>query len=353
MRVLGIGDSLDLGSLYLSLQRQGHEVRVSVGDASARGTMAGLLTETDDWSRQLPWIEQAGDDGFVVFETAHQGSLQDELRAAGLRVIGGSAYGDRLENNRAFGQQVMREVGMQVVPTHAFETFADGRAFLRDRPQRYVYKPSGEGFASGRTFVGELPDAADLMAYLGLQERRWPSGTPVRFVLMERVEGVEVGVGACFDGRKFLAPACLDWEHKRLFPGDLGEMTGEMGTLVTFRRSERLFRETLARLTEVAPSGRLLRLHQRQHNRRRRGRAPSGVHVPVRDTPATQSSSRFSCLVGTPSFVASSSATNPRSTEARWLRRGRRAHRAAFPLRRRIRQAVQGLASDLSGRSRR
>ena len=247
MRFLGIGDYCDLGALYLRLMEEGHEVKVSIGNPLARGTLAGLVEQTADWRRELDWIGAAGQDGIVLFEDVakNRGELQRELRREGFNVIGGSAYGDRLENDRAYAQRVLGDAGLSIARTWEFAERTAALDFLAAHPGRYVLKFNGPD-AGVDNYVGRLADGRDVRAILG--KLTHVEALHASLVLMEYVEGVEMGVGAYFDGSKFLMPACLDWEHKRFFPGDLGELTGEMGTVVTYGRSRRFFERTLGRI---------------------------------------------------------------------------------------------------------
>ncbi len=251
MRFLGITETCDLAALYLRLIAEGHEVKVAVSDPGAQGTLAGLAPRIADWRAELDWVRGAGDEGMIVFEAVSEGygALQDELRRAGLHVIGGSAYGDRLENDRAYAQEVLAGLGF---PTGHVWEFTDGAAadaFVAARPARYVIKFSGPDYASNDNYIGQMADGRDVRAVLAARLRA-RDGAPATFILMDHIEGVEIGVGAYFDGEDFVTPACLDWEHKRFFAGDLGELTGEMGTVATFDRSTTFFERTLAR---VAP----------------------------------------------------------------------------------------------------
>ena len=246
MRILGIGDYGDLGDLYRQLVSSGHEVRMSIADPAYHDVYAGMVERVSDWQSHLSWIREAGDDGVIICETAHQGLMQDELRRSGVHVIGGCAWGDRLEGDRAFGQEVMRAVGMRTAEVWHFTAFDHAIAFIVAHPGRYVCKHNGHHLLATNTYIGMVPDGTDVIAMLHHSQRHWPADQSPDFVLMQHVVGCETGVGAYFDGRRFVGPACLDWEHKRFFPGDLGELTGEMGTVVTYTGAERLFAETLA-----------------------------------------------------------------------------------------------------------
>lgn len=250
MRVLGVGNYNDLGSVYLQLVREGHDVRVHIAEDGSRDVLAGLVSRTDAWEAELPWVREAGQDGLIVFEEVGRGEQQDALRADGFRVVGGSAYGDRLEEDRMFGQRTLADLGLRTLPTRELASIEEGIAFVTREPRRYVLKFNGSWLESEMNYVGSRNDGADVVAVL---RRHLLNVDPdddeaTSFVLMDHVRGIETGLGAFFDGTRFVGPVNLDWEHKRFFPGDLGELTGEMGTVVTYRGGERLFEATLAKL---------------------------------------------------------------------------------------------------------
>src|SRR5680860_689957 len=243
MRFLGIGDNADLSSLYVRLAAEGHAVKVHISEPLCRATLTGLVDKVETWEAELDWVRAAAADGCILFENigAGRGALQDRLRRDGFNVIGSSAYGARLENDRAYAQQVLAELGFRTAAVTAFSDVEEARRFIAGHPQRYVLKCNGSDAVS---YVGRQPDGGDVCTVLAADSRY----AGISFILMDFIDGIEMGVGAYFNGIDFLEPACLDWEHKRFFPGDLGELTGEMGTVVTYDRSQSFFERTLAKM---------------------------------------------------------------------------------------------------------
>src|SRR5436309_15876951 len=210
MRFLGIGDYCDLSALYLRLVEEGHEIKVFIANPLCHGTLAGLVQHTSDWRAELDWIRAAGADGIILFENvAHQnGELQDRLREQGFHVIGGSAYGDRLENDRAFAQRVLSDIGLQTAKVMEFNDVASADKFIDERPGKYVLKFNGPNFSSNDNYVGRLSDGADVRALLRTKFFFDEQAEALSFVLMEHVDGVEMGVGGYFNGENFIGEAC-------------------------------------------------------------------------------------------------------------------------------------------------
>ncbi|MES2280171.1 MAG: phosphoribosylamine--glycine ligase [Pseudomonadota bacterium] len=256
MRFLGVGHYNDLASMYYGLSTRGHEVRVFVEDPAYKEVFRGLLEFSDDWRNDLGWLREAGDEGVIIFESADKGAEQDSLRKEGFNVIGGSELGDRLEADREFGQQALRSIGLHTAGSHSFTSYEDAISFLERRGGRYVLKFNGANSPRTRNYIGELDDSSDMLALLKMYRDHSVGDGEPDFLLMEFLQGVEVGVGAYFNGKDFLEGVCIDFEHKRFFPGDLGELTGEMGTIVSYRGANKLFDVTLSPMASMlAESG--------------------------------------------------------------------------------------------------
>ena len=249
MKFLGIGEYCDLGAMYLRLVEAGHEVKVYVENSDYHDVYAGMLTFTSDWQSELEWIRRAGQDGIILFESATKGSIQDALRQDGYQVIGGSALGDMLEGNREFGQKILQKIGMQIANSFRFTDYDKAIDHINNTNKRYVYKSNGANSERTRNYIGMAEDGSDLVSLLKHYKSQMTAKlNELDFILMEYISGIEIGVGAYFNGAQFLQPACLDWEHKHFFTGDLGELTGEMGTIVSYRGAEIIFKRTLLQL---------------------------------------------------------------------------------------------------------
>ena len=223
--------------------KEGHEARLYIEDPEEQGIADGFVPKSRDWKKEADWAD------VVVFDDVlGMGAMAEALRKQGKRVVGGSPYTDRLEDDRGFGQQELKAAGVPIIPQVNFTSFDDAVAYVAANPNRYVIKPSGEAQNNKRLlFVGEEDDGKDVIQVLGDYKRAW-SDKIKEFQLQRRVVGVEVAVGAFFNGREFVLPICVNFEHKKLFPGDIGPPTGEMGTSMFWSEPNRIFSATLKKM---------------------------------------------------------------------------------------------------------
>jgi phosphoribosylamine--glycine ligase len=119
-----------------------------------------------------------------------------------------------------------------------------------------VIKPSGEAQnVKRRLFVGEEDDGDDVIRMLEAYKKAFSDEIKV-FQLQKRVSGVEMAVGAFFNGREFVTPVNINFEHKKLFPGNIGPPTGEMGTSMYWSAPNKIFNQTLKKMeSQLAAEG--------------------------------------------------------------------------------------------------
>ena len=226
------------------VSKEGHEVRLYIESESERSIADGFVPKVDDWESHVDWA-----DVIVFDDVLGQGTKAKALRDAGKHVVGGTPYTDRLEDDRSFGQEELKRHGVSIIPFRDFSDFDSAIDYVSRSPAPYVIKPSGEAQNIKRLlFVGQEDDGRDVIHVLQSYKAAYADTLKV-FQLQRRVRGVEVAVGAFFKGSEFMMPINVNFEHKPLFPGNIGPATGEMGTCMYWSGPNRLFTATLAKLS--------------------------------------------------------------------------------------------------------
>jgi len=240
-----------IGDIAWQISKEGHEVRYFIKEERERDIADGFVAKSDNLEKDTEWAD------IVIFDdTLGQGEKAQEVRAMGKKVVGGTAYTDRLEDDRSFGQEELKKAGVNIIPCKEFDSFDDAVEHVVQNPGRYVIKPSGEAQnVKRRLFVGEEEDGQDVIRMLEAYKKAFSEEIKV-FQLQRRVTGVEVAVGAFFNGKQFVHPINVNFEHKKLFPGNLGPPTGEMGTSMFWSLPNQLFNQTLQKMeTKLAEEG--------------------------------------------------------------------------------------------------
>ncbi|HEX5387768.1 MAG TPA: phosphoribosylglycinamide synthetase C domain-containing protein [Gemmatimonadales bacterium] len=237
--------SLDglIGDIAWQTVKEGHNVRYCIASPDEQEITDGFVPKVDDWEAEVDWAD------LIVFDDVlGQGTHAQRLRQQGKLVVGGTPYTDRLEDDRAFGQQELKSSGVSIIPQENFTSFDTAIDYVRTNPTRYVIKPSGEAQNMKQLlFVGEDEDGKDVIQVLEDYKRAWAERIK-EFQLQRRIVGVEVATGAFFNGDEFVYPICVNFEHKKLFPGDIGPSTGEMGTSMFWSESNKIFQATLFKM---------------------------------------------------------------------------------------------------------
>jgi phosphoribosylamine--glycine ligase len=247
MNILIVSEDVLAGNLGRIFLDEGHQVKMYIQDKRRKGNFEGIVDKVPTWKKELGWV---GKDGLVVFDSCSFGDEQDDLRERGYSVVGSSSVGDRLENERDFGDKIFKEFGLKTAPLLNFKNIRSAIEYVKLNRRKWVVKQNSE-VTTQRNFnyVGEMDNAEDVIEILYNYKNETKYGLgPI--TLQEKVDGIEIATGRYFNGNSWVGPVQINLEHKKYFPGALGPTTSEMGTVAWYDENEnnKLFNETLKKI---------------------------------------------------------------------------------------------------------
>lgn len=232
----GEGRGLDLA---IRADHEGHEVRYwlppfPTGERRPYGD--GLVEKVTEWKPSMDWAELI----ILTWNADHVHDLASYF-GRGYPIFGCNPRGAELEEDRALGQRVLKEAGVKTAPYSVVSSSEEAVKLITHTQKAYAMKPWGGEADKSMTYVSSTPDDAIFTI------RRWEKEGKFKgqLMLQEKIAGVEIGISGMFGPHGFCRALEEAFEYKKFMNGNLGENTGEMGTVIRHVVRSKLFDEVL------------------------------------------------------------------------------------------------------------
>jgi len=152
--------------------------------------------------------------------------IVDAFEGAGLRIFGPCKAAARLEGDKAYAKQLMRQHAIPTAEARIFDNYKSAYDYVATRDEPVVIKASG--LAAGKGVVVCDDPAAGLLALERIMKDRQFGAAGDTVVVEERLQGQEASILAFVDGRNIYVMESSQ-DHKAVGDGDTGPNTGGMG----------------------------------------------------------------------------------------------------------------------------
>ncbi len=177
--------------------------------------------------------------------------LIEPYRKMGYPVYGANVAACRWESDRAEGQKVMKDAGLQIIEGKEFHDYEAAIKYVEKEGIPLVSKPSGEADKSLSYVASSAADLVYMLTKWSKNPKYVRDAKEHGFIIQEKKSGCEMGVGGFFGPGGWAGMWEENFENKKLMNDDIGPNTGEQGTVMRFVRKSKLADLVLQPLTEA------------------------------------------------------------------------------------------------------
>jgi phosphoribosylamine--glycine ligase len=228
--------------LALRLLAEGHDVRTWIKDPGSDEFGHGIIKNAESYE----FCQN------IIADSTNFGALLDAFRDCGAKTFGGSVFADKLEADRSFASQVMREADIDTpesISVTGWDEAVKAIKKIARLSDKIVIKPEG-----GLSGVVPSQIADDVDEGLSIIEilRTQNEVQNIKLTIQEYIDGIAVSTEGWFNGEEWIEGMFNHTlEKKATQNGDLGPTCGCAGNVVwRCAASDIVVKQSLLKLTE-------------------------------------------------------------------------------------------------------